>query len=310
MYLGKNSGEQRSDTLHAWISVPELTGKDIASLAASNSSLFALVRSDSLYRSTDSGKSWVRLPLAVNSAFANVHVHNNSVIVTYPNIQVSSDNGNLWSDVTNNLAGKVGKLSVNTATMANNILFAGMEEDGILSSTDFGGSWAPASSGLQSPIIYSMAEGGSFVYAGALSAVVGGVQKEGGLFVSTNNGVQWTPLGLAGDTASICTFAVHENFLIASLLKDSGVYRSSDNGISWSPVHTTQLRGCNSFTTIGTAIAAGCYGNGIYLSSDNGVSWSSFTSDLPNLEIYSIAACDSTIFVGTKQGVWKRKLTE
>ena len=296
-------------TVSSWVAVPELAGRDIASLAASNSSIFAVGSSaDSLYRSTDNGKTWNPLPLAIGRFFPLVYASNTIIAVTYPRLQISTDNGNSWNDVTNKFIGRVRKLSVNTSAVVNNIVFAGMEEDGIFTSADWGHTWTAASNGLNSLSIYTMKEQGTKMFAGTIASIQDGVPKNGGLFVSANNGVEWTSLGPPGASVSIIAFAVHDNFLVASLLEDSSVYRSVDNGATWVRAETAQLHGCTSLAIFGELTFAGCPGYGVFRSTDKGASWSSYTSNLPNLEISSIAISDSTIFVGTKRGVWKRKL--
>ncbi len=295
-------------TVSYWVAVPELAGRDIASLAASNFSIFAVGRySDSLYRSTDYGKTWIPLHLTVGSSAPSVYASNNIITVTYPRLQISLDNGNSWNDVTNKFIGRVRKLSVNTSAVMNNVLFAGMEEDGIFTSADFGQTWTQASNGLNSLIVYTLAGQGTKMFAGTIASIQDGVQKNGGLFVSSNNGGQWTSLGLPGGSVSISAFAVHDNFLVASLWGDSSLYRSTDNGTTWMRAATAQLHGCTSLAILGEISFAGCPGYGVFRSTDKGASWTSYTSDLPNLEISSIAISDSTIFVGTKRGVWKRK---
>jgi photosystem II stability/assembly factor-like uncharacterized protein len=296
-------------TVSSWVAVPELAGRDIASLAASNSSIVAVGRYvDSLYRSTDRGKTWVPVPLTIGSSAPSVYASNDILTVTYPRLQISTDNGNSWNDVTNKFIGRVRKLSVNTSAAVNNILFAGMEEDGIFTSADYGQTWIAASNGLSSHLVYTMAEQGTKMFAGTIASVEDGVRKNGGLFVSSTNGTLWTSLGIPGTSVSIYAFAVHDNFIVASLMGDSSIYRSADNGATWTRAVTGQLYECTSLAILGDNVFAGCWGDGIFGSTDRGASWSSYTSDLPSLSISSIALSDSTIFVGTKHGVWKRKL--
>jgi photosystem II stability/assembly factor-like uncharacterized protein len=150
-----------------------------------------------------------------------------------------------------------------------------------------------------------MKEQGTKMFAGTIASIQDGATKNGGLFVSANNGVQWTSLGPPGTSVSINAFAVHDNFLVASLMEDSSIYRSVDNGTTWM---STQLHECNSLAIFGDNIFAGCPGYGIFRSTDKGASWNSYAPDLPNLAIASIVISDGTIFVGTNSGVWKRKL--
>ena len=68
--------------------------------------------------------------------------------------------------------------------------------------------------------IHSLIKSGNNFYAGA----------EGGVYLSTNNGMVWTKIGL--NNKIVLSLAVNGNYVYAGTL-DQGIFISSDNGLTW-----------------------------------------------------------------------------
>lgn len=172
-----------------------------------------VINGNGIYKSTDKGQTWSHLPSTIN----NLDFNNISRIIVDPNNQnivlasttsgryriafanksgifKSTDGGNSWREVYNEPMigefGRVKKVLQIIETPGNfNVLYAGVDEKGILKSTNAGETWFKSSNGIQdttgrfelaiSPInpnkIFAAAEG----------------SPNSNLFVSTDAGQNW-----------------------------------------------------------------------------------------------------------------------
>jgi hypothetical protein len=93
-----------------------------------------------------------------------------------------------------------------------------------------------------------------------------------GIYISTNNGLNWNQSSLNWGTVS--AFGINGNNIFAGMWQhiSRGLYRSTDNGLSWSYAGF-QSEGILSLAVSGNNVFAGTNGNGIYVSTNNGVNW-------------------------------------
>jgi hypothetical protein len=288
-----------------WIAIG-LSGKIVQNISVSKSAMYGTTLRDSLFRSTDNGVSWKALNF--RCYYSLVTSQDSTVLVTHYPLFFSANFGDTWTDFSPKFYGKVRKNSVNCSAILNNVMIIGMEEDGIFISTDNGNSFIASSNGLQSPMIYNLMVQGNNVYAQTLAATVDGTLKVGGVFVSTNNGLQWSATGLCSDTTSIECMAGSDKILIAGTM-NHGVFISSDKGMNWTHV-TSGLTNQYIFSLAikGDKIFAASREGEVFLSNDNGVVWSTFSSGLPKASIFSLAINADTIYAGSGNGIWKRSL--
>ena len=144
--------------------------------------------------------------------------------------------------------------------------------------------WVQASNGMDNRDVSKMASGGITIYAGT---------SNGGVYLSTNNGVSWTQTTL--NNRYVTSLVVNGNNIFAGTF-GNGVYLSTNNGASW--VQTSLSYGVVSSLAISVNnIFAGASLTGVYLSTDNGTSWTQ--TSLNNRNTYSLAVNGNTIFAGT-----------
>jgi photosystem II stability/assembly factor-like uncharacterized protein len=126
----------------------------------------------------------------------------------------------------------------------------------------------------------------------------------GGIFLSSNNGTNWTRYSLSSGL-SVTTLAISGNNIFAGT-SDSGVFRSTNNGTNWTKVNIgiTNLR-IKSFAISGTNIFAGTLGGGVFLTTNNGTNWTPVSGGLTSLFVRSLVASGSNLFSGTDNGVFK-----
>jgi hypothetical protein len=134
---------------------------------------------------------------------------------------------------------------------------------------------------LNNRSIHSLAVLGNNIFAGT--------DYNYGVYLSTNNGTNWTQTSL--NNVFVWSLAVLGNNIFAG---GGGVYISSNNGTSWT---LTALNGLYVYAlaTLGNNIYAGT-DSGVYLSTNNGNNWSQI--GLQNQLIASVATSGNNIFVG------------
>jgi hypothetical protein len=132
--------------------------------------------------------------------------------------------------------------------------------------------------------IYSLAVNGTYLFAGGTA----------GIFLSTNNGTNWTSANTGLANRYVYSLAVSGNNICAGTF--NGISLSTNNGTSWSTVVTegwiTSFATKNSNIYASSAIWAA--DDSVYLSTDNGVSWHSKGS----ISATSLAVKDSILFSG------------
>jgi hypothetical protein len=161
---------------------------------------------------------------------------------------------------------------------------------------------------LDSISVIAFAINGNNIFAGS--------DYGNGVYLSTNNGTNWTPvsngfpLWYAFGTwiyPSINCMAIKGDTLFAGTTAPStdmpGVYLSTNNGNSWTLNNSLTNTHVVSFTFSDSNIFAGS-NNGVYLSTNNGTSWTAMNSGLSDTIIHSLVISGNKIFAGTHDGVF------
>lgn len=125
----------------------------------------------------------------------------------------------------------------------------------------------------------------------------------GGVYISTDNGFNWTVSNSGMSSTAITCFAKGASNIYAGT--QAGVFLSSNNGNSWVQVNTgltsTQIKSLAVHSN-GT-VFAGTDGAGIFRLQNSGGSWTRIVSGLTTLEVYSLAiSSEGIIFAGTWGG--------
>ncbi|MEK9135901.1 MAG: hypothetical protein AAB393_02155, partial [Bacteroidota bacterium] len=259
--------------------------------------LFAGTASDGVFRSTDSGMTWLRASngLPTTEFFSLTTTMSGYIFVgTWERgLYRSSNNGEQWSPVNIGLLNPtVRSLAVNPT---NGAVFAGTMGDGLYRSTDNGDHWVRVL--RYDPYPYTQVQSvlvtaRGYVFAGTV---------EGGLFRSTNNGQSWTRLQ---QRASVCVAANQSGVVYAG---GSGLYRSTNDGTSWTRIDSAFVSSAIMAVAAGpdNYIAAGCFQGGVYCSTDGGVQWSHGTNGMTNTSMLSLQLSGRTLFAGTWGGLFR-----
>jgi photosystem II stability/assembly factor-like uncharacterized protein len=146
-----------------------------------------------VYRTTDSGATWTVVALQ-DKLIQDLAVQRTLPQVVYAatteGVFRSVDFGQTWSGNTLR-SGDVGMftLDVELVDQQPGVVYAGTGGYGVWKSTDFGHSWASASSGLSASLVLCLAVDPTnplVIYAGTAG---------GGVFMSVNGAANWAPLG-------------------------------------------------------------------------------------------------------------------
>jgi photosystem II stability/assembly factor-like uncharacterized protein len=201
--------------------------------------------------------------------------------------------------------GNVRVLAINPTTPA--MLYAGTDGGGVFKSTDSGGTWAAANTGLTGPPVAALAINPATpatLYAGTAG---------GGVFKSTDSGSTW----VAANTGLTDLYADYVNALAinpttpATLYAGTsgGVFKSTDSGGTWAAANTG-LTNVNVWAlainpTTPATLYAGTYAGGVFKSTDSGGTWAAVNAGLTDLTVFALAinpTTPATLYAGTSYG--------
>ncbi len=251
---------------------------------------------DGLFLSSNNETEWTQVGLptiTINSMVSN----GNNLFASSNNmgIYLSNDNGTNWKKVYNGW--NHGDILI---AASENIVFAcsSNRSYGLLISTDNGIEWN-STSWNNTKWITSLAVSGNNVYAGTYYSYP---YVDGNIYRSTNNGIDWTSLGLKDNT--IASIVVSGNNIIAgsqdAYSQLDPVFLSTNNGEGWAQINTGTDY-IYSLVASGNDIFAGA-GNGVFLSTDNGTSWSNIGQTVTN--VHALVVSGDKIIAGTPEGAY------
>lgn len=184
-------------------------------------------------------------------------------------IYASHDNGVTWIQKNNNVSDTL----VRAFYADDTLLMASVAGNGggINISYDGGNTWSVSSSGINYPSgIFSVAKSGNNLLCGTFGTFAG---DSAVLYLSTNNGITWTPQVTISWTSGFPAFAVKDSFVVASTYSGE-FYYSTDYGVTYNPVNTPFTSEDMVITNSTIVVANSSAGiNSIDYSTDNGLSW-------------------------------------
>jgi hypothetical protein len=125
----------------------------------------------------------------------------------------------------------------------------------------------------------------------------------GGVFHSTDNGSNWSPINTGLANAAIGAFAVSGSNLFAGAPYEHGVFLSKNSGTLWTAVDSGLWnQNINALAISGTNVFAGTYGSGIFFSTNNGTSWTAASTGLTDYYVVALAVSGTNLFVSTYGG--------
>jgi photosystem II stability/assembly factor-like uncharacterized protein len=263
-----------------------------------------------VFKSIDGGGNWSPANTGIDTRFSITTLAidpanpNTLYAGTSGGVFKSTDGGGNWSSPANSgLSGFVDALAIDPANPAT--LYAGTSSDGVFKSTDGGGSWSPANTGLPNNTGVSVLAidptNPATLYAGVL--IYAGGTTSGGVFKSSDGGVNWSPANSGLPAGSVSALAIdpvnsatvyagHAGYAGVPLGGGRGVFKSTDGGKIWSPANS----GLTATSVFAQAIDpdnpatlyAGTSG-GVFKSTDGGGSWNLANSGLPVASVSALS---------------------
>jgi photosystem II stability/assembly factor-like uncharacterized protein len=271
-----------------------IAGK-VISLFLDGQKLCAGTSKGGFFFSTDDGNNWYNLNGGINRS-PNFFAGNNAKYF-------SSSANNLYSFTTATMGwNKI--FTVNTAVWS--ILFYNSKTylgtgDGIYASSDNVTFTKSISEFPVDQVVCLIASAGN-LFAGL---------KNNGVYISTNNGIDWSPANSGISNYTVDCLLLNGQNLFAGT-DGYGVYLSTNNGTSWTQIRNG-LNGPNprifAFANSGQFIFAGAT-DGLYVTSNNGANWKSVNSTIGNPYIYSLLINGNYLYAGSDNVIYKRLISE
>ena len=194
------------------------------------------------------------------------------------------------------------------------ILYAAMDYEGILKSTDGGATWTNIWSNAEAGISYNL-NVQSLAIVPSAPATIYAVVYGGGVFKSTDAGETWAAVN-AGLPTDLCFFTVTVDPLTPQTVYLGtgwhGVYKSLDGGASWSAANagydTVQITALIVDPQTPTTVYAGTYNRGVLKSLDGGASWTAMNSGLTSTYVFALVrdpVSPGTLYAGSSGAVFK-----
>ncbi len=256
-------------------------------IVAPDSTLLAATKNSGLFRSIDNGMQWSPMDvIESHKVTALVKSATNLFVGTNRSLYFSREKGQQWVDITHGLTfAQTSALITRDSTV-----FAGTD-GGIFRSTQNYG-WDPV---LQvDDNINTLSISKNIFFAGG---------DFGNTYYSTDTGKTWIVNSSSFTGKNIRAIAVNGANLFVGI-DNNGVWRSIDNGVNWTGLIKGLTDNINAFALVDTILFLGTDTYGVFRSTDNGTNWEQINNGLTNTHVYSFAANDSNIWVGTGGGIF------
>ena len=304
LFLGTQRGVFRTTNYgEEWTAVNTgIIGTDVRCLLSSGTNLYAGIWGG-IFRSSDTGNSWT--PLATGGACLSLDMSGSYLYAGgVGHVGCSTDNGDSWEWC------PVAPGFMTALAVSGTNLFAGLEGSGVFRiNHNATGPWILTPTNLTDSLVYALVVKDTFIFVGT----------EGGVFRSTNNGMDWMAVNNGLTNLKVRALAVSDSNLFAGT-SGGGAFLSTNNGTDWTPVNnglTDQGMAVLSFVFSGRNLFAGTWQGGVYLSTDNGASWNPVNTGLMSVDthpasvVHGLAIAGDDLFAGTRgAGVWRRPLSD
>ncbi|MDI6766747.1 MAG: T9SS type A sorting domain-containing protein [Bacteroidota bacterium] len=322
-----------------------------------NKNLFLLSRDvpytrtpEQVHLSTDNGETWnLILQTSDFSGYTSYKISDSGIVFGLNTIygyrsgvgryligsHLVRYNGQTWDSIGTLISNSYGA-SILWIDHANNFILDGGYRQGVLISTDYGVTWKHNLPARTVRDVCISHDNTIIIGASPTSDV------SGGIFITTDQGRNWTNLGLSDKTISkiVCDsvktiytstnkgiyrydekneqwdyLGPTENYYgdllltkfgtLITTISTTGIYQSTDYGESWIANSPRNIDVLAVWYTHSGSILAGTLGNRLFKTTNNGVSWQQFPYGLVPNNIYSFNENNTTLYAGTDNGLYQ-----
>lgn len=280
-----------------------LDGYYVRTITVSGSNVFAGTSGDGMFRSTNSGTSW----LPANTGLVGLEFP--AFAISGANLYAGSEGEGVFLSINNGASwsalAPLTNQFVFALAVSGSDLYAGVDGGGVFRSTNNGVSWTNSTSGMTNTRISSLVISGTNLFAGTFGGA--------GVYLSTNNGTTWSAAGNGLGNTDVQTVNINPalpGYLFAGTA--NGVFYTTNNGANWNAINNGLTDTyVHTFAFSGTTIFAGTDMEGVFRSTNLGASWTAMNQGLTNTTVWVLTAAGSNLYAGTNgSGVFKRALSE
>ncbi len=274
------------------------------------------LKGDGVFRSTDSGQTWVAQNTGLtNPTIAALAINPSAPATLYAGtwgggIFRSFDAGGTWTGASSGMNSlSVSAIAIDPANPAT--VYAGtggFGGYGFFKSTDAGRTWAASTPGQPYPNINCLA-----INPAASSTIYAGTEG-GGVFKSTDAGATWADSSAGLTNKWVWVLAVdpsNPSILYAGtyLYDGAAVFKSTDAGGSWEAADTGLTNQAVRDLAIDPSVPSTLYAatdSGIFKSTDSAGNWAAVGSTITYVNALAIdPSTPATIYAGTNSGIFE-----
>jgi photosystem II stability/assembly factor-like uncharacterized protein len=281
-------------------------GHHVFSFVKKDGKLIASSPAVGIYVSNDAGANWTVSNSGIRNWSDSLDKYEwiNELLVSGQKIiaasdegvYASSDNGATWSYSDQ---GIVGLYSYGLASSQGN-MFVGTSGSGVYRTSNMGSTWVRVNNGLEWTNAKGIAANSTHVFVSLLNGTV---------YRTTDLGANWTIANSGLPSSAPFMLAADDQKVVALFAKtpsqQTRLYISTNNGTSWTLVPNAPVD-MSAVTVLGAKIFVGT-DNGVVAWTDNtGATWHIFDGYMPKVQVSSILALESMVFVATSgHGVFR-----
>jgi hypothetical protein len=273
-------------------------------MSAEDTSCYAAVWTQGIYRSDNYGLTWTPKNNGINNLqIKRIEITDSCVYSAGWSVNRSNNQGENWTEVNNGL------LSLYTYSLAHSdtYVYVGSLGGYVYYSSDNGDMWNPVPiPGIDSySSIVDMVVIDTMLFAGT---------ENSGIYRTKDNGANWEPVSNGLTDLRILSLEASGTTLYTGTYFDK-FFISTDYGENWiNSTGNLPLTPGNTISAIaldGSVIFVGLRRGGVYISQDHGASWQIINEGLTNNNIMSLVVSGSNLIAGTEgYGIWYRSLSD
>jgi len=253
-----------------------------------------------VYRSSNNGVNWSFCNPGISSGTIMYSVAARDSLVfacTGTDIYKSTNYGTNWVRVLQ------GYSNLGIVLFSGNNIFCN-SKTAVMRSTNYGANWNYVISGLSTNMNLTFLAGSAGrLYTAGLTS--------NGVYVTTNNGENWTKTGTEiPPSIGIYSLYSKDNLVMAG--SDNGVYISTNYGTNWRLIQGILAPfGLYGFASYGTnTLFISGWGSGVYASTNTGTNWIFWNDGMTNSLCNGMYYYNNYIFCGTIYAAFRRPVTD